>query len=233
MKAKRLGILILIASPFAAPWPCRADAPVATFSVLPSPEVAVADHRLDVVGIVTAALEASGCRASGVAAVGEAFVMRAEAAVTNDVPAICAIRMRVMDAAGAVTYAVPRTVEDAICSLPWLQGELERHTKIACELATAVVTKKALSVPPPPAAPAASLSVSADAKPPSRGKLYTGAALLGGGVLVGALGASLWAIDGESLGPNRQADTSGGALLTVAGVAAIAGGAYLLWEALK
>lgn len=233
MTPKPLGSLFLTSALLAVAWPCWAAIPAASLTVSPSPAVSVLGRTLDVTAIVSAALEASGCQVGEGEEAGDAFSVKAEAAVTNDAPAICAYTLRMVGPAGEVIYAVPRTVEDAICSLPWLQAELERHAKIACELATAAVTKRALTTPARPAEPESSLDASVDQPPRSDGKLYAGSALVGGGVLVGALGAGLWAIDGESLGADRQADTSGGVLLTAIGVAAIAGGAYLLWEALK
>lgn len=222
------GIFVALTSPAAA-------TPTARFSVT-GPSLKVRTNVLDVQSTAAQALRKAGCDVVEGEPSDETFRATVEASITEKAPAICTYSVSVTDSKLALVYSTPRTAEDAICSLPWMKGEIERQMKVACDVATGVVTRRMLEAStkvdvepnPPPPVVAAPLPPQDEPADKSHVKAYTGWTLVGVGALVAIFGGQLWAADGANLDREHKANTTGGPALLAVGVASMAVGGLLV-----
>jgi hypothetical protein len=221
-----LGIVLL-----GGPRASLAATPVAKVVLVAPAPIKVLGKVLDLPKVGAEALRAAGCEV--VDSGGSAFVATVDASITEKAPAICSYTVNVVGEKNEAVYAVPRTVEDAICSLPWMKAEVERHLKVACDIATSIVTRQMLNAATPapievPNAVAVVVAPPPIVPEPSHAKAYAGWGLIAGGTLVGLLGAQLWAADGDSIDADRVANTSGGPAILGLGIAAAVAGGLLV-----
>lgn len=213
----------------AYPHVSSADEP-AVYFVLDAPAAfKVFGNPIDLDATGRMALEKAGCGLADPSSAGnDVFDAHLKASVAERSPAICAYEIDVVDGDKKPVYSVPRTVEDAICSLPWLQSEVERQLKIACDVAKGIVTRRMLSAKnSEPVQPAVVLPAPTPAADPSA-KVYGGWGLVAGGTVVALLGTQLWMADGNSISDDHRANTTGGPVILGLGVAMIAAGALLV-----